>query len=94
MTHTLPHTHIHTISITHRFKPDQEYIVKDGAVAIIDAFSGRVLDGRRFTDGLQQSIEAKEKLTVSTVQYYCTFAFLCTCVRKGIVLNHFLFDYP
>ena len=38
--------------------------MKDGAVAIIDAFSGRVLDGRRFTDGLQQSIEAKEKLTV------------------------------
>ena len=93
MTHTLPHTHFHTISITHRFKPDQEYIVKDGAVAIIDAFSGRVLDGRRFTDGLQQSIEAKEKLTVSTVQC-CTFAFLCTCVCKGIVLDHFLISSP
>ena len=61
-----------------RFKPDQEYIVKDGAVAIIDAFSGRVLDGRRFTDGLQQSIEAKEKLTVSAARAVPCYVVVCT----------------
>ena len=46
---------------------DQEYIVRseDNTIAIVDAFSGRVLEGRRFTDGLQQSIEAKEGVPVS-----------------------------
>lgn len=44
---------------------DRDYIVKDSKIAIVDTFSGRVLEGRRFTDGLQQSIEAKEKLAVS-----------------------------
>ena len=44
---------------------DRDYIVKDSKIAIVDTFSGRVLEGRRFTDGLQQSIEAKEKLVVS-----------------------------
>jgi preprotein translocase subunit SecA len=47
------------------FKVDRDYIVQNGAIAIIDAFSGRVLDGRRFTDGVQQSIEAKEALQVT-----------------------------
>eukprot|EP01041_Mallomonas_annulata_P006005 gene6005-12107_t len=48
------------------YNKDKEYIVRDGQVAIVDAFTGRVLDGRRFTDGLQQSIEAKESLPVSS----------------------------
>mmetsp|Transcript_19540 Transcript_19540/g.18872 ORF Transcript_19540/g.18872 Transcript_19540/m.18872 type:complete len:1035 (-) Transcript_19540:297-3401(-) len=56
---------INALKAKELFKVDQEYIIKDGAISIIDAFSGRVLDGRRFTDGLQQSIEAKEKLLVS-----------------------------
>ena len=49
------------------FVRDQEYIVNkaDGTINIVDAFSGRVLEGRRFTDGLQQSIEAKENVLVS-----------------------------
>ena len=49
------------------FAKDQEYIVRseDNTIAIVDAFSGRVLEGRRFTDGLQQSIEAKEGVPVS-----------------------------
>ena len=56
---------INALKAKELFAKDQEYIVKDGAIAIVDTFSGRVLEGRRFTDGLQQSIEAKEKLTVS-----------------------------
>lgn len=57
---------INAIKAKELFNKDKEYIVKeDGTIGIIDSFSGRVLDGRRFTDGLQQSIEAKEKLRVS-----------------------------
>ena len=62
-----------------------EYIVKDGAVAIIDAFSGRVLDGRRFTDGLQQSIEAKEKITVSISQIRHVFSSLLSVSAQNFL---------
>lgn len=44
---------------------DKEYIISDGMVSIVDSFSGRVLDGRRFSDGLQQAVEAKEGLILS-----------------------------
>ena len=47
------------------FNADRDYIVQDGSVSIIDTFSGRVLEGRRFTDGIQQSIEAKEGLKIT-----------------------------
>ena len=46
------------------FKKDTDYIVRDDKVQIIDEFTGRVLDGRRFSDGLHQAIEAKEKVKV------------------------------
>ena len=46
------------------FKKDIEYITKDGRVQIIDEFTGRVLDGRRFSDGLHQAIEAKENVKI------------------------------
>ena len=46
------------------FKKDTDYIIRDGKVQIIDEFTGRVLDGRRFSDGLHQSIEAKENVKV------------------------------
>ncbi len=46
------------------FKKDTDYIVRDGKVQIIDEFTGRVLSGRRFSDGLHQAIEAKENLNI------------------------------
>ena len=46
------------------FKKDTDYIVKDGKVQIIDEFTGRVLDGRRFSDGLHQAIESKENVQI------------------------------
>jgi preprotein translocase subunit SecA len=46
------------------FKKDTDYIVRDAKVQIIDEFTGRVLDGRRFSDGLHQAIEAKENVKV------------------------------
>ena len=46
------------------FNKDTDYIVRQGKVQIIDEFTGRVLDGRRFSDGLHQAIEAKENVKV------------------------------
>ena len=46
------------------FQIDKDYIVKDGKVQIIDEFTGRILGGRRFSDGLHQAIEAKENVTI------------------------------
>ncbi|MEW5819577.1 MAG: preprotein translocase subunit SecA [Cyanobacteriota bacterium] len=46
------------------FKKDIDYVVKDGQVVIVDEFTGRLMDGRRWSDGLHQSIEAKEKLRI------------------------------
>jgi preprotein translocase subunit SecA len=46
------------------FKKDTDYIVRDGKVLIIDEFTGRVMDGRRFSDGLHQSLEAKENVKI------------------------------
>ena len=46
------------------FKRDADYIVRDGRVQIIDEFTGRVLDGRRFSEGLHQAIEAKENVKI------------------------------
>ena len=46
------------------FKKDTDYIVRNEKVQIIDEFTGRVLDGRRFSDGLHQAIEAKENVKV------------------------------
>ena len=46
------------------FRKDTDYIIRDGKVQIIDEFTGRVLEGRRFSDGLHQAIEAKENVKV------------------------------
>ena len=46
------------------FNKDTDYIIRDDKVQIIDEFTGRVLDGRRFSDGLHQAIEAKENVKV------------------------------
>jgi preprotein translocase subunit SecA len=46
------------------FKLDVDYIVKDGEVLIVDEFTGRLMPGRRYSEGLHQALEAKEKLKV------------------------------
>ncbi|MCQ2569769.1 MAG: preprotein translocase subunit SecA [Limosilactobacillus sp.] len=43
---------------------DRDYVVRDGEVLIVDSFTGRVMDGRRFSDGLHQAIEAKENVEI------------------------------
>jgi len=52
------------LKANHLFQKDTDYIVRDGSVQIIDEFTGRVLEGRRFSDGLHQAIEAKENVDI------------------------------
>ncbi|HPN82772.1 MAG TPA: hypothetical protein PLM00_05230, partial [Spirochaetota bacterium] len=47
------------------FHVDVDYVVKDGEVLIVDEFTGRLMPGRRYSDGLHQALEAKEGLTVA-----------------------------
>ena len=55
------------------FEKDTEYILVDGKVKIVDEQTGRVMDGRRYSDGLHQAIEAKENVTVEdATQTYAT----------------------
>src|SRR6266542_3424394 len=46
------------------YKRDRDYIVRDGEVLIVDEFTGRVLEGRRYSEGLHQAIEAKEGVRI------------------------------
>ena len=58
------------------FKRDVDYMVTDGQVLIVDEFTGRVLEGRRYSDGLHQAIEAKEKVAIQNEsQTYATITF-------------------
>ena len=57
--------HIYQALKAHKlFKKDKDYIVEDGQVIIIDEFTGRKMYGRRYSDGLHQAIEAKERVTI------------------------------
>jgi len=48
----------------HLFKKDVDYMIKDGEVIIVDEFTGRLMPGRRYSEGLHQAIEAKERVKV------------------------------
>ena len=69
--------HIQQALIAHKlFKRDEYYIVNDGEVIIVDEFTGRLMIGRRYSDGLHQAIEAKEGVEVrSENKTYATITF-------------------
>ncbi|NHC38604.1 accessory Sec system translocase SecA2 [Bacillus sp. MM2020_1] len=46
-------------------KRDDDYIIKDGKIVLVDKFTGRIMDGRSFSDGLHQAIEAKERVEIT-----------------------------
>ncbi len=48
------------------FRRDREYIIKEGEVVIVDEFTGRLMAGRRWSDGLHQAVEAKEKVKIQS----------------------------
>ena len=59
--------HINQALRAHKlFVKDTDYIVQDGQIIIIDEFTGRMMEGRRYGDGLHQAIEAKEKVSVQS----------------------------
>jgi preprotein translocase subunit SecA len=53
-----------SLRANHLFEKGKDYIVKDGELKIIDELTGRILEGRRFGDGLHQALEAKERIDV------------------------------
>ncbi len=63
---------------------DQDYVVKDDQVLIVDEFTGRIMPGRRYSDGLHQAIEAKEHVkvrreskTLATITFQNFFKQIC-----------------
>ncbi|OGQ93384.1 MAG: preprotein translocase subunit SecA [Deltaproteobacteria bacterium RIFOXYA12_FULL_61_11] len=57
--------HVHQALKAHLvFKKDVDYVVKDGQVIIVDEFTGRLMPGRRYSDGLHQALEAKENVKI------------------------------
>jgi preprotein translocase subunit SecA len=57
--------HVHQALKAHSlFKRDVDYILKDGEVIIVDEFTGRLMPGRRYSDGLHQALEAKESVKI------------------------------
>ncbi len=52
------------LKANHLFKKDKDYLIKDNSIKIVDELTGRILEGRRFGDGLHQAIEAKEKIDI------------------------------
>jgi preprotein translocase subunit SecA len=57
--------HIHQALRAHSlFRLDVDYMIKDGGVVIVDEFTGRLMPGRRWSDGLHQAVEAKEKVKI------------------------------
>ncbi|HLY12478.1 MAG TPA: preprotein translocase subunit SecA [Planctomycetota bacterium] len=59
-----PHFIETALKAHHLYKKDQEYVSKDGEVIIVDEFTGRMMPGRRWSDGLHQAVEAKEGLKI------------------------------
>jgi preprotein translocase subunit SecA len=61
----LTHYMMQALKAKELFHRDKEYLVRDGQIIIIDEFTGRAMEGRRYSDGLHQALEAKEGLKVA-----------------------------
>ncbi|RMF44980.1 MAG: preprotein translocase subunit SecA, partial [Planctomycetota bacterium] len=59
-----PHLIDNALKAHHLYKRDVNYVVKDGAVVIVDDFTGRLMEGRQWSDGLHQAVEAKEGVKI------------------------------
>lgn len=67
------------------FKRDRDYVVKDGEVIIVDEFTGRLMFGRRYSEGLHQAIEAKENVNIereSQTLATITFRTISVCTKS------------
>lgn len=61
---SIAHQILQSLKALHLFKRDVDYVIKDGEIIIVDEFTGRLMTGRRYSDGLHQAIEAKEKVKI------------------------------
>ena len=61
---SLPHALDQALKANYLFEKDVDYVVNNGEVVIVDEFTGRLSEGRRFSEGLHQALEAKEKVEV------------------------------
>jgi len=61
---TLMHHLYAALRANHLFHRDQHYVVQEGEIVIVDEFTGRLMTGRRWSDGLHQAVEAKEGVTI------------------------------
>ncbi len=61
---TLVHHLYAALRATHLYHRDQHYVVQDGEIVIVDEFTGRLMSGRRWSDGLHQAVEAKEGVAI------------------------------
>ena len=60
----IAHQILQSLKAWHLYKRDIDYVIKDGEILIVDEFTGRLMIGRRYSDGLHQAIEAKENVTI------------------------------
>lgn len=60
----IQHHVVQALKANYHMRKDKDYMVKDGEVVIVDEFTGRLMEGRRYSDGLHQAIEAKEGVKV------------------------------
>ncbi|MFH1709657.1 MAG: preprotein translocase subunit SecA [bacterium] len=60
----IAHQILQSLKAWHLYRSDIDYVLKDGEVIIVDEFTGRLMIGRRYSDGLHQAIEAKENVTI------------------------------
>ena len=61
----LQHYITQALKANYSMRIDKDYMVKDGEVIIVDEFTGRLMEGRRYSDGLHQAIEAKEGVKIA-----------------------------
>src|SRR5690606_19568716 len=59
-----PHLIDNALKAHHLYKRDVNYVVQNGVVIIVDEFTGRLMPGRQWSDGLHQAVEAKEGVTI------------------------------
>ena len=86
----------------HLFQKGKDYIVKDNSLKIIDELTGRILEGRRFGDGLHQALEAKENLnieaenqTLASITYQNYFKLydkICGCTGTAVTESEEFFE--
>ena len=86
----------------HLFKKGKDYIIQDNSLKIIDELTGRILEGRRFGDGLHQALEAKEKIdiqaenqTLASITYQNYFKLynkICGCTGTAVTESAEFFE--